>query len=140
MGRDSFIFYRSFKEAIDLVKDKKKKLMFYECLTDYIFYQRIPENIDKEILAMFVIIKKQLDNVNSSFWNYEDRRSSKYKKWKKEVLERDNYTCKNCGIKTNLVVHHIEHFAENKEKRFDVENGQTLCNKCHKEVHKDEKR
>ena len=33
MARDSFIFYREYKEAIDSIKDKKKKLMFYEIIT-----------------------------------------------------------------------------------------------------------
>lgn len=134
--RESFIFYKEFKEAIDELKDKKKKLMFYECITDYVFYDVIPDNCDREVLSMFILIKNKLDSINSSFWNYEDRRSSKYKKWKKEVLNRDNYRCQNCGSIKNLVVHHIKGFAKNKEERFNVNNGITLCQKCHKEVHK----
>lgn len=138
MARDSFIFYREYKEAIDSIKDKKKKLMFYEIITEYTFYGTIPENIDVGIRAMFILIKDKLDKANKSYWNYEDRRSSKYKNWKKQVLIRDNYTCQRCGNKENLVVHHIEKFSENKQLRFNVDNGITLCQKCHKEVHKHE--
>ena len=112
--------------------------MFYEIITDYTFYGTISENIDVEIRAMFILIKDKLDKENKSYWNYEDRRSSKYKNWKKQVLVRDNYTCQNCGIEENLVVHHIKKFSENKQLRFDVNNGITLCRKCHKEVHKNE--
>ena len=52
MARDSFIFYREYKEAIDIIKDKKKKLMFYEIITEYTFYETIPENTDVEIKAI----------------------------------------------------------------------------------------
>ena len=77
MARDSFIFYKEYKEAIDSIKEKKKKLMFYEIITEYTFYGIIPENIDVGIRAMFILIKDKLDKANKSYWNYEDRRSSK---------------------------------------------------------------
>ena len=139
MARDSFIFYREYKEAIDSITDKKKKLMFYEIITEYAFYGTISKNIDTEIRSMFILIKDKLDKANKSYWNYEDRRSSKYKDWKKQVLIRDNYTCKGCGSKENLVVHHIEKFSQNKQLRFDINNGITLCQKCHREVHRNER-
>ena len=113
--------------------------MFYETITEYTFYEKIPENIDVEIRAMFILLKDKLDKANKSYWNYEDRRSSKYKNWKKQVLTRDNYICQRCDSKENLVVHHIKKFSENKQLRFDVNNGITLCQKCHKEVHKNER-
>ena len=134
--RESFVFYKEFKEAIDTIKSKEKKLMFYECITEYVFYEKLPDNVDKEITSMFILVKKKLDNINTSFWNYEDRRSSKYKKWKKEILNRDNYQCKKCGKEKDLVVHHIKEFSKYKEDRFDINNGITLCQKCHREVHK----
>lgn len=135
MGRDSFIFYKEYKEAIDSIKNDNKKLQFYQCITDYTFYDIIPDNIDREIRAMFILIKDKLDKVNTSYWNFEDRRSSKYKVWKKSVLKRDNYTCKKCGNKNDLVVHHIKSFASDKELRFNINNGVTLCQSCHKEEH-----
>lgn len=137
--RESFIFYKEYKKATDEIKDKKKKLMFYECITDYVFYKIIPTNIDKDILAMFLLIKNKLDKANKSYWNYEDRRSNKYKKWKASVLERDKNKCKICGSKENLVVHHIKHFADNINERYNIDNGITLCKNCHKEVHKNER-
>lgn len=137
--RESFIFYKEYKKAVDEIKDKKKKLMFYECITDYVFYKIIPTETDKDILAMFLLIKDKLDKTNKSYWNYEDRRSAKYKKWKKNVLERDNHKCRICGVEKKLVVHHIKHFADNIKERYDINNGITLCENCHKKVHKNER-
>lgn len=60
---------------------------------------------------------------------------SKLKPWRKSVLERDNYTCQCCGKEENLVAHHIECFARNEALRFEVYNGVTLCDSCHREFH-----
>jgi len=73
--------------------------------------------------------------------NYRARRSAKYNDWRKFVFERDNYTCQDCGsksIKGNRVMlnaHHIKPFSEYTELRTEVDNGQTLCEECHRKVH-----
>lgn len=67
----------------------------------------------------------------------EERRTPEYRLWRDSVYKRDNYTCQHCGqIGGDLEAHHIESFAKHKEKRIDVNNGITLCKKCHKELHK----
>jgi len=56
--------------------------------------------------------------------------------WRKEVFERDNYTCQICeqhGKK--LCAHHLDGYHWAIDKRFDVNNGITLCKDCHKEFH-----
>ena len=64
--------------------------------------------------------------------------SLKYRKWRISVFKRDNYICQECGIKSGygktvvLEAHHIKSWAKYKEKRFDIENGLTLCVDCHK--------
>lgn len=65
--------------------------------------------------------------------NQKGRYTSEYKKWKAEVLERDNYTCTCCGLVQNekLEVHHIESFSENEELRTELSNGMTMCAGCH---------
>ena len=57
------------------------------------------------------------------------------KSWKKEVKARDNYTCQHCGSKKELHAHHIMEWAKDESKRFDVDNGTTLCIDCHGKVH-----
>ena len=100
--------------------------------------------------------------------NYIDGRTSLYdsirhlklaENWRKEVFERDNYTCQMCGqYGGQLEAHHIEalsilfdeflrHYSqfspiEDKETLvrlamtyevfWDIDNGITLCKKCHR--------
>jgi hypothetical protein len=67
---------------------------------------------------------------------YKLRRSPEWKKWRESVFKRDNWTCQKCktrGLK--LEPHHIKLFSYFEKDRFDVNNGITLCKKCHKEIH-----
>jgi 5-methylcytosine-specific restriction endonuclease McrA len=68
------------------------------------------------------------------------RGSKKFEDWRKAVFERDNYTCQKCEARSKkgnpvyLEPHHIKQFAFYPELRFDINNGQTLCYKCHKKT------
>jgi hypothetical protein len=65
------------------------------------------------------------------------RKSLEYKLWHKSCLERDNFTCQISGQKgRDIVVHHINNFADFPELRFAIDNGITLSEKTHKEFHK----
>ncbi len=57
-------------------------------------------------------------------------------KWRNLVKERDNYKCRLCESIENLHVHHINNFSDFEEQRTLVENGITLCKKCHNNLHK----
>jgi 5-methylcytosine-specific restriction endonuclease McrA len=68
--------------------------------------------------------------------NDDIRRTSRYRKWRTKVLERDNYTCQECGQEGGeLHAHHIKPFAKYKKLRFEVSNGLTLCAECHRKIH-----
>lgn len=60
-----------------------------------------------------------------------------YNDFKRDVYERDNYTCVCCGDNKggNLNAHHLNSYNFDKEHRTDINNGVTLCKKCHKEFH-----
>lgn len=64
------------------------------------------------------------------------RKSWEYKQWRQEVYKRDNFTCRRCGdSKIALNAHHILNFSNHEELRFDISNGITLCEDCHREFH-----
>jgi len=74
-----------------------------------------------------------------------ERRLPDYRVWRKNVLERDGYSCVRCGGKgvvygrrcrsNGLNAHHILSYKTSPETRYDVDNGITLCNKCHSLFH-----
>ena len=69
------------------------------------------------------------------------RRTSQYQRWRKSVLERDGHMCQDCKNpkkRTRLHAHHIKPFAKHEKLRFCVDNGITLCAKCHRERHRAE--
>lgn len=56
--------------------------------------------------------------------------------WRKKVFKRDGYDCQKCGQHgQKLCAHHIESYSKNKEKRYDINNGVTLCRSCHVVFH-----
>ena len=62
--------------------------------------------------------------------------SHEYAHWRRSVYQRDDFTCQVCGKRGGtLEAHHINNFAEHEDKRFDVDNGVTLCDPCHKKFH-----
>lgn len=66
------------------------------------------------------------------------RNNTQYDRWRIAVFERDNYTCQNCDDRQghNLNAHHIISFARNKELRYNIDNGITLCAPCHRRIHR----
>ena len=62
--------------------------------------------------------------------------TQEYKNWRKNVFERDEYTCLLCfKSNTYLVAHHILGFADYPDSKYDIDNGMTLCEECHKSIH-----
>ena len=67
----------------------------------------------------------------------DKRKSCKYIAWREAVYKRDNYTCQCCGDNTggNLNAHHKDSYDINPKKRYEVDNGVTLCVSCHTDFH-----
>lgn len=63
-------------------------------------------------------------------------RGKQFRIWAVSVKERDNFTCMNCGVRGgNLHSHHIYTWDAFPEKRYDLDNGITLCTTCHHNAH-----
>jgi hypothetical protein len=79
---------------------------------------------------------------NNNLWkggvtpvNQVIRTSVEYKKWRKCVFDRDDYTCQACGERGGkLQADHELPFALYPDLRFEVLNGRTLCVPCHKKT------
>jgi endogenous inhibitor of DNA gyrase (YacG/DUF329 family) len=77
---------------------------------------------------------------NSNFWkggitstNVLIRNSVKYSRWRAEVFEIDNYTCWICNQWGGILrAHHLKRFSGYPELRFEISNGLTLCDFCHR--------
>ena len=74
-------------------------------------------------------------------WRTSMWHSKAYKNWRKAVFERDDYTCQMCNERgVMLEAHHILPIRDNKNTLliFDIDNGITLCKKCHDETKRKE--
>lgn len=76
--------------------------------------------------------------------DHSARWSSNMADWRRSVYVRDNYTCVMCngrsssGNPVTLNAHHVRTFSKHHELRFELSNGVSLCEKCHKLTYKKE--
>jgi hypothetical protein len=95
------------------------------------------------------------------FYNVPDtpRDTALQNEWARQVYERDNYTCQKCGVKgcessqshidhegrtltvfdpgLKLYAHHIKPYALFPKLAWNLDNGITLCGKCHIKAHEE---
>lgn len=63
------------------------------------------------------------------------RASMDFRLWREAVFKRDDYTCQICGQRGGrLHPDHIKRFSMFPELRFEINNGRTLCESCHKQT------
>lgn len=154
INRRSFIFNVEWQEIL-LAYPAEVRLEVYDAVIRYAASGTLSELKPMAKMA-FSFIKKEIDNNSpkepprgENHWNWKGgitneihriRESSLYKQWRKDVFIRDEYTCQHCGkIGGKLNAHHIKPFSIYPDLRFDIDNGITLCEKCHKELHKTER-
>lgn len=150
--RDSVVFYRSFYDAIkDLPDDQLAKS--FKAIMEYGLNGNEPDTNGLE-KTIYLLTKPQIDANNKRYLNgtkggrppkhsesdaseaKKCRNSQEYIKWRDAVYERDNYMCAVCGEINHIEAHHKKGFVEFPELRYEISNGITLCEKCHKQVHK----
>ncbi len=83
--------------------------------------------------------QKRYSGEDHPYWKPGSRRrsrSGRHRSWASAVINRDNATCRSCGISgVEMHAHHVKSFADHPDLRFDPNNGVTLCHKCHWRVH-----
>ncbi len=58
-----------------------------------------------------------------------------YRLWRDAVFTRDNHTCQACGVRGGVLrADHVKPWRTHPEGRYDVGNGRTLCDGCHKKT------
>lgn len=89
------------------------------------------------VLETAIFDTHRLKNPDVKGWGYQKGINYGYANARAHALDRDNYTCQCCGAKkVRLEVHHI-HFRRHGGSN-DLENLITLCEDCHKKIHKGE--
>ncbi len=98
--------------------------------------------------------EKIAQGVHNSFWGYTKlvdtlRHCSLYRQWRETVFKRDDYSCQECGNRGGtlnadhitpfasiLFAHDIKSFddARKCKELWNLDNGRTLCRKCHKKT------
>ena len=100
--------------------DDDNVLLWYQSMTYDAEYQENPELFNQKCKEGWRGEKECVD----------DRNSSQYKKWIKQVTARDK-VCQCCGSNQNIDIHHIKPYAKHKDLRVDVNNGIALCELHH---------
>lgn len=88
-------------------------------------------------------------NNGSSLFNQQVRRLQELRNWQNQVKDRDGRKCTKCGSNNNLESHHIVELsvllvqynicsieeARNCKELWNIENGITLCQEHHYQIH-----
>ena len=122
-----------------ITPDVRKKIYRAMLTDDYREKQRVSKTGERNGMhGVFGANHPQWNPERTHEQRVKERKTSKDRLWRTAVFERDKYPCQSCGYEKGhiLVAHHIRSYFKYKELRYDVNNGVTLCEDCHKEYHK----
>lgn len=150
-GKKSFVLYCDLIHDFKLLLNSDAGILFMSILK-YVNGEHppVPINLHKLYNKIIAGIEYEWSKYNPEtkkyHWNYKGgitpenkaiRNGEKIKIWRLSVFERDSYSCQKCGkVGGVLHAHHIKEFSKFPELRFNIDNGLTLCKKCHNLIHK----
>lgn len=129
LENEGFIYYEGVESNIydEIAIALDEHIDYIVETLDYLTDKGLAQFIDKDTLRIFKV------------QDIRNRQTKEYKNWREKVFKRDNYTCKKCGKRgVEIQAHHVKPWALYPALRYEVNNGITLCNECHKEIHKKE--
>lgn len=106
------------------VNNKRIHLGCFDLIDDAISSRK-----DAEVKYNFNINHGQ-EKVIETSW----RSSREYRIWRISCIRRDS-TCQICNSLQSRQVHHLNNAEDHPEQRFNIDNGVTLCRKCHTQYH-----
>lgn len=116
-----------------------EKEMIEKCLKIYKGNYSMEQQYASSILLKMLLKEEYTEVMNQVKeelgFKINDRNDAKVISWKKKVKKIGK--CEICGLKDNLVAHHIIPWEYSVKGRTDVNNGMCLCNNCHKMIHND---
>ena len=126
-------------------KNTSTKLLF-KCPENHTFFASLDAIQNKGRIEICPECSRLFHRGGENHWNWQNgktnygqmiRHSMEYKNWRQDVFKRDKFTCQSCKeIGGKLEAHHKLNFSDYPELIVDLDNGITLCKKCHKKFHK----
>lgn len=108
----------------------------------------VPKTMEHRVALSRARVGKQLGAKNPNWRggktreNLAARSRTSYLEWKRAVFVNSEWKCSkcfseqgsyctHCGHRVLLHAHHIKHFSEHPELRYEPSNGKALCERCH---------
>lgn len=80
-------------------------------------------------------ISAKLEKLKAALTNGLPRKHC-LRRWGEFIRERDGHRCVDCHAREHLAAHHISRKCFLAEAQFQTGNGITLCEACHREMHR----
>ncbi len=136
--------YKTYCSWVCYLSDPKKKTIKGKATSKKIRIKQscVKREIDiKDFVGFLRAINKQIRNLNE------------YKEWRYKIFKRDDFICQMCDkSKCYLEAHHLDRLSNIIKEHnidsiydakkcgvlWDINNGITLCKKCHNKIHSED--
>jgi 5-methylcytosine-specific restriction endonuclease McrA len=124
----------NFSDHRGIFTNKNDDWKSYTCLPQYQIDYILEELEDRFLISIkdneYTLLFTQEENQESPYRKQRNQADKilRNKTLRKQVFERDNYTCQSCGVKENLTIDHIIPVSKGGSNHLD--NLQTLCGSC----------
>ena len=90
---------------------------------------------ENNVIQIEIECEEYLNKIVNNFRHISKYKQSEYRRFKKAVFERDNYTCVCCKDTENLSIIHTKPYIKYYNHIIDLDKGKTYCNRCIMKFH-----